>query len=107
MLCPICHNKPIRLETKYGIRNSCCNLWSWGEDEPLVDEHTHNARKAAHKAFDLLWKSGKMRRTDAYKWLATELGLSKELCHIKKFDVETCVHVCILSEKKIIDIIKD
>jgi len=98
MKCPVCGNKPIQVETKYGIRNSCCGLWSWGKNEPLVDEQTHVARRAAHESFDQLWKSGKMTRTEAYSWLSSVLGLSKKLCHIKKFDVKTCKQVCKLSE---------
>lgn len=98
MKCPVCGNEPIQSETKYGLRNSCCGLWSWGKNEPLVDSRTHAARRAAHESFDQLWKSEKMTRTEAYRWLSGVLGLSKKLCHIKQFDIKTCLLVCELSK---------
>jgi hypothetical protein len=70
------------METQYGIRNSCCNLWSWGES-PLVDADTHNARKAAHSAFDALWKRHGMTRRQAYMYLAEEMAIDPDFCHIK------------------------
>jgi hypothetical protein len=70
------------METQYGVRNSCCNLWSWG-DAPLVDADTHNARKAAHSAFDELWKRHGMKRRQAYMYLAEEMAIDPDLCHIK------------------------
>ena len=51
----------------------------------------------AHDAFDALWKSGRMRRGEAYAWLRKRMGLSKEDCHIGKFDTEQCkraVDIC-------------
>jgi hypothetical protein len=44
----------------------------------------------AHDAFDPLWRSGRMSRTDAYRWLAGELGLDPEACHVALFDEELC-----------------
>jgi hypothetical protein len=43
-VCPRCGLTAIERETKYGIRSSCCDLWSWDRD-PLVDKATHDARK--------------------------------------------------------------
>jgi len=43
---------------------------------------TRRARNAAHAAFDPLWKSGKMTRREAYTWLASQLGIAPEDCHV-------------------------
>lgn len=48
------------------------------------------ARIAAHQAFDQLWLGGKMSRREAYKWLAKQLKISREECHIKLFNERQC-----------------
>lgn len=51
----------------------------------------------AHCAFDKLWKSENMTRTEAYKWLAGKLGIEEQYCHIGMFDVAICkmvVEIC-------------
>lgn len=92
IICPKCGQVAKRTQTKYGIRNYCCNLWSWG-NAPLVDKRTHNARKRAHENFDILWKSKLLTRAEAYKWLAKSMNLSGKKCHIKLFDYEKCKRV--------------
>jgi hypothetical protein len=55
------------------------------------------ARCEAHSAFDPLWQSGDMSRSEAYKWLSQQLKLSRDECHIAMFDDATCrrvVDVC-------------
>lgn len=47
----------------------------------------------AHEAFDPLWKSREMKRGDAYGWLAGELGIRVEKCHIGMFDEAMCGRV--------------
>lgn len=64
----------------------------------LADAKLRKAKNAAHLAFDPLWKSGKMKRGDAYRWLAESMGLPVAQCHIGMFDVEQCrqvVRVCL------------
>ena len=65
---------------------------------------TREARKAAHDAFDPLWRA-KMRREgisrdlargQAYCWLAEQLGLEPEACHIGMMDKATA--------RKVVDI---
>lgn len=51
------------------------------------------ARKRAHAAFDPLWRSKEMTRSAAYKWLASQLGIRKERCHIAYFDEVECDQV--------------
>lgn len=60
----------------------------------LADEPTREARKRAKAAFNPIWQSGAMTRTDAYIWLAQQLGIENhEECHIGWFDVATCDRV--------------
>ena len=67
-----------------------------GTSQPLgrlADRALRAAKQAAHQAFDPLWTSGGMSRTDAYRWLAYQLGIEMEACHIGMFDVELCRRV--------------
>ncbi|MDQ2079522.1 zinc-finger-containing protein [Xanthobacteraceae bacterium Astr-EGSB] len=71
----------------------------------LANAELRKAKMAAHAAFDPFWKA-KMRRDGvpkkkarglAYKWLAGQLGIAREDCHVGMMDVETCrrvVEVC-------------
>jgi hypothetical protein len=56
------------------------------------------ARRDAHAIFDELWKSKRMSRTKAYKWLASELHINPKNCHIGGFDLITCRRVVELCE---------
>lgn len=66
----------------------------------LADETTKNARKAAHAAFDPIWKNKPDKskaRAEAYKWLAKELDIEVWRCHMSWFDTELCkkvVRIC-------------
>lgn len=94
LICPSCKDPAETTNTKYGRRDDCsnCELWSWG-GKPLSDRETHNARKAAHAAFDKLWKGGDMTRSDAYALLAPELGLTTRECHMATMDKATALRV--------------
>jgi len=71
-----------------------------GTDTPLgrlADPELREAKQRAHATFDPIWKSGRMSRSGAYSWLASQLGIKKSECHIGMFDVEQCrrvVEVC-------------
>ncbi len=93
-ICPSCGSPATERETRYGLRNQCdpCGLWSW-DRHPLVDAETHEARKAAHAAFDLLWKDGTMKRGQAYRRLAAVLEIDPADCHIKLMDKTTALRV--------------
>lgn len=54
-----------------------------------MNRATHEARKAAHAAFDPLWKHMGYKRSDAYAMLARELGLKAKDCHMKLMDEQT------------------
>lgn len=59
----------------------------------LANAELRAAKSAAHAAFDPLWKSRQMRRSDAYRWLSDALGIPANRTHIGEFDVETCRRV--------------
>lgn len=59
------------------------------------------ARIMAHDAFDALWKSGEMTRTEAYRWLAKSMDLPSSAAHMEQFDVEQCQQVArLVAERK-------
>lgn len=67
-------------------------------EEPLgrlADAELRKAKIEAHAAFDPLWMHtfSRMSRGEAYAWLAAQLGVSKNECHIGMFDVDTCRRV--------------
>lgn len=67
----------------------------------LANKELREAKKNAHSAFDPLWRSKKMTRSEAYKWLAEALGIEQAKCHIGMFDVEQCEKVvCAVIERE-------
>lgn len=91
--------------TRYGKRFECpapdCDyrVGAHRDGRPLgtpANAAMRQARMEAHRAFDDLWM-GCWKRADAYAWLAKELGIPKNDCHIGEFDIETCgrvVRIC-------------
>ena len=67
----------------------------------LANEELRKARNEAHLYFDKLWKSKKMKRNEAYKWLANKMNLKKEDTHIALFEIEQCKKVIILVREEI------
>jgi hypothetical protein len=69
----------------------------------LADRDLRRARADAHQTFDPLWRSEGMSRSDAYAWLASELGVAKDECHIGMFDEDRCqrtVIACLARKRK-------
>lgn len=66
----------------------------------LADLELRKAKVAAHAAFDPLWRSGGMKRVEAYRWLAGVLGLPKSECHIGLFDVSQCSAVVAATKER-------
>lgn len=56
----------------------------------LANAELRRAKTAAHAVFDPFWQAARMRRRDAYLWLAQELGVEPAKCHIGMFDVDQC-----------------
>lgn len=87
--------------TSYGMAYWCrdCDAYVGchkGTDKPLGRLANAELRKwkmRAHAAFDLLWKGRFMRRWQAYAWLASELDIPSEKCHIGMMDIHMCQKV--------------
>ena len=67
-----------------------------GTDKPLgrlADSRLRHYKRAAHDAFDPIWKFGRFRnnRSGAYAWMAEAMRLPKEKAHIGMFDVTDCM----------------
>ena len=56
----------------------------------LANKPLRQAKMEAHELLDPLWKQGKMRRNEVYKWLADRLGIPMDECHIGMFDLQRC-----------------
>ena len=59
----------------------------------LADAKTRKARQDAHTVFDSLWTGKNMRRKDAYAWLAEQMDMDVDDCHIGAFDFKQCEQV--------------
>ncbi|MDY6884041.1 MAG: zinc-finger-containing protein [Pseudomonadota bacterium] len=64
----------------------------------LANAELRKAKSAAHRAFDPMWRDGKVKRTEAYRWLAEQLEIDVKQCHIGMFDVEMCERVIEICE---------
>lgn len=88
-----------------------CDAWVGchaGTTKPLgrlAKGELRRAKRAAHAAFDPLWKakmrrdrcSKKKARSAGYRWLAEQLEIPPKECHIGMFDISTCwrvVEIC-------------
>jgi hypothetical protein len=64
----------------------------------LANAELRGMRKAAHKAFDPLWRRKMERdrmtknaaRSAAYHWLAGQMEIKNYACHIGNFDLDQC-----------------
>ena len=57
-----------------------------------ADKATKKYRIAAHRTFDMLWKSkpARMTRNQAYAWMRKGMKLTEEAAHISMFDAAQC-----------------
>lgn len=84
-----------------------CGAWVGchpGTTKPLgrlADAELRQAKQVAHAAFDPLWRNTSIKRSHAYGWLATQLGIDRKRCHIGYFDVETCRRVVEICSKEV------
>jgi hypothetical protein len=93
----------------YGAMWMCkpCDAWVGchkGTAKPmgtLANAELRNARSVLHALFDPIWEnlmeerglSKSQARTMAYEWLAREMDLHPDDCHIALFDYEMCEEV--------------
>ena len=100
LLCPDCGSKMKLRQSRYGLFYGC-TAWpackgthgAHASGAPLgipATKQVKEARIQAHSAFDQLWKSGRMKRGEAYTWLAKTMGMTKEEAHIGRFNAEQC-----------------
>lgn len=56
----------------------------------LADKALRTTRTACKQPFELLWKGGRVSRTEAYEGLAAHLGIELDACHFGLFNAEQC-----------------
>lgn len=117
LTCPYCLSgtKKVPMEFVYGTVYSsghdiiCCNnfpqcdsyVGTHSDGRPLgrlANKNLRTAKRAAHEAFDKLWKSGFLKRKEAYKKLSNFLNIPPEYTHIGMFKIQTCKKVIEWSE---------
>lgn len=59
----------------------------------LADTVLRQVKKKAHDRFDMIWKSGIMSRSEAYKWLQLVMQKEEPDAHIGEMTVEECLLV--------------
>jgi len=110
--CPYCGQRAKYVDSKivygksYGMIYLCSDCDAYvgvhkGTDKPLgrlADKELRYWKMAAHEAFDPIWKTKRMKRNQAYKWLAERMGLSPKETHIGMFDVSQCKKVIKICE---------
>ena len=86
-----------------------------GTDKPLgtlATQRLRRLRHLVHLAFDKRWKKGRLKkqrrkRSDAYIWLASELGIIVDRCHIGMFDEKMCERALEVLKQKTGEIINE
>lgn len=69
----------------------------------LANEELRWLRNNAHSAFDPFWKQNNMTRKEAYFWLAQEMNIDVDKCHIAMFDEKQCrkvIEICMNKKLK-------
>lgn len=108
MKCPYCNKEAEFLSSKefykkdYGTNLYLCRpcdayVGTHGDSEKplgtMANKELRKMRMEVHKAFDSLWK-GRWRRfpsrSEAYRWMREQMGLSYEDGHIGMFNVGQC-----------------
>jgi hypothetical protein len=63
----------------------------------MADRATRALRIKAHEEFDKLWRTGLMSRSKAYFWLASELEIASDQCHISWLTKEQLIKTARIS----------
>ena len=108
MVCDMCNHKaklvsgeriyphrPDLYEKNFWLCDNCgayvgCHAGTQKALGRLANAELRYWKRKVHNLFDPLWKSGTKKRSEAYKWLADQLAIPVEECHIGMFDVEKC-----------------
>ncbi|MDR9847053.1 zinc-finger-containing protein [Herbaspirillum huttiense] len=113
--CPYC-GKPVQIVGHEKVYGRAYSDWPWlyacnGAEEggcgayvglhpftniplgTLADGPTREARKRAKSAFEPLYRHYRMDRSEAYAWLAKQLGIPTEECHVGWSDIAQCQRI--------------
>lgn len=63
------------------------------------DGRTNAARAEAHRVFDKIWRGRHMTRSEAYLWLALQIGLPMDDAHMGMMTREECQKVIDVSQE--------
>lgn len=114
-LCNVCCSPNIKFTTNdeiYGkLHGEWPHIWFCGDCRASVGCHkgtrtplgrmankrTRQLRVKAHEHFDQLWRSGYLSRDKAYDWLAGQLKIDPQDCHISWLNDEQLIQVAELS----------
>lgn len=94
-------DRPELVSVAYWRCDSCDAHCRMSSNSTVANRTLRSLRIAAHKAFDPIWEDEYMTRTDAYYWLAYQLGIPKEECHIGSMRDADCWQIIKLSEAKL------
>ncbi len=107
MICPYCGSQVDFCDSKrvygksYGMVYVCsrypeCRAWVGAHRNggmplgTLANDDLRRLRMSAHRLFDPLWKSGKMKRPIAYRLMRRLMELPKAECHIGMMNEVRC-----------------
>ncbi len=119
-ICPYCGKRPLLVDSEviYGTGKNFGKLWAcmacnaWvgchkGTTKPLgrlANDELRKCKVEAHAWFDPLWKKKEKQgfsrmeaRNQAYIWLAFEMQIDRDICHIGMFDADQCkkaIEIC-------------
>ena len=108
-LCPYC-----KVPTQFtGTGYECPSCMASVECHPgttaamgfVANGTLRNLRSLVHDTMDVLWMHNKLPRSEVYRRLREEMGLTKAQCHIAKFDEKQCKQAlkCVNRLKKELD----
>lgn len=86
-----------------GVHKNSLHHWPLGT---LANRELREWRKRAHRVFDPLWKSGRMKCREAYGIMREMMNLDEEDAHIAMFTVEQCqrlIEICTSIVKESVD----
>lgn len=97
----------VTFHPQFGRARECmtCTVRQWLDSKGNAKGTPANvflrrARMDAHKEFDALWKSGFMKREEAYAWLGERLGIVGAV-HMAEMDTITCTRVTKISREEV------
>lgn len=98
--------KRLHMEREYIYQCQNCNArvgCHKGTKRPLgnvANETLRLKRMETHQIFDAYWRAAGMSRSQAYRWLAEQLGLAEAETHIGSFEMDECAKVISLCQEK-------